>query len=72
MAAGLAVISQADLLPYGGETTRPHRAPGLRPALSLLFLAVWLDAALIPSIGLYFNEAGHQAYDANDLDRAEA
>ena len=71
MAAGLAVISQADLLPYGGETTMPQRAPGLRPALALIFLAVWLDAALIPSIGLYFNEAGHQAYDANDLDSAE-
>ena len=49
----------------------PQRAPGLRPALALIFLAVWLDAALIPSIGLYFNEAGHQAYDANDLDSAE-
>ena len=36
-----------------------------------MFIAIWMDAALMPATGLYFNEAGHQAHAANDFDRAE-
>jgi O-antigen ligase len=70
MAAGLAVISQADLLPYGREAERPSLS-SWRHAFALLLVGVWLDAAVVPSIGLYFNEQGHQAHAANDFKTAE-
>jgi putative inorganic carbon (HCO3(-)) transporter len=71
MAAGLAVISQADLLPYNREHASEHWSPGWRRALALSLLVIWLDAAPIPSAGLYFNEAGHRAHIANDFKGAE-
>ena len=71
MAVGLVVISQADLLPYGSEATPARRSPTWRHAFALLVLGVWLDAALIPSIGLYLNERGHQAHKEKDFERAE-
>ena len=71
MAAGLAVISQADLLPYRDGIRHQLKSPLWRSALVLLFAAVWIDAALIPSAGLYFNEAGLQAYKADDFAHAE-
>ena len=70
MAAGLAVISQADLLPYGKESERTGLS-SWRHAIALLLVGVWLDSAVIPSIGLYFNERGHEAHAANDFHRAE-
>ncbi|HET9943778.1 MAG TPA: O-antigen ligase family protein [Terriglobia bacterium] len=72
MAAGLAVISQADLLPLSGpRTVRQHPQRNWRPAMALAMLLVWMDSAVIPSIGLYFNEAGHQAHAVDDFKRAE-
>jgi len=71
MAAGLVVISQADLLPYRNEYASEHWSPTLWHALALSLLVIWLDAALIPSVGLYFNEAGHRAHLANDFKGAE-
>jgi O-antigen ligase len=71
MAAGLAVISQADLLPYHNEYASERWSPRWRHALALSLMVVWLDAALIPSLGLYFNEAGHRAHLANDFEGAE-
>jgi O-antigen ligase len=75
MAAGLAVISQADLLPYRGTAKfalpSSSSPPMWKSALALLLVVVWVEAAVIPSVGLYFNEAGHQAHNANDFKRAE-
>ena len=71
MAAGLVVISQADLLPYSTGHTPGRMAPTWRRALALFLVAVWMDAALLPSIGLSLNEAGHDAHVANDFKRAE-
>ena len=71
LCAGLAVVSQCDLLPYGGDYPRRHLSAGWRRALALVLIAVWMDAALIPATGLYFNEAGHQAHAADDFGRAE-
>jgi O-antigen ligase len=73
MAAGLVVISQADILPYEKEREYARRGLswGWRNALGISLVVFWLDAALIPSIGLYFNEAGHQAHKANDFESAE-
>jgi O-antigen ligase len=71
LAAGLAVIAQADLLPHKNS---PARAafPGIwRHALALLFLAVWVDAALVPAIGMHFNEVGHAAHLQKNYEGAE-
>ena len=70
LAAGLAVISQADLLPYG-EYRRPTLSTTWRHAFGIALVAVWLDAALIPAVGLHFNEVGHEAHSADDFKRAE-
>jgi tetratricopeptide (TPR) repeat protein len=71
MAAGLAVISQADLLPLRSGESRAKPAPTLRHALALLFLAAWIDAAIVPAVGFHFNEIGHHAHTLNDFERAE-
>ena len=71
MAAGLAVISQADLLPYRAGDHGVARSPMWRPAMALLLFVAWLDAAVIPSIGLYFDRKGHEAYEANSFEQAE-
>lgn len=77
MAAGLAVISQADLLPYRPVLLpqrvagRVRNSPVWKAALALVLVAVWIDAVFVPSLGLYFNEAGHQAHLANDFGQAE-
>ena len=73
MAVGVAVISQADLLPLARSRTMvPQRAPqNWRPGLAIALLVVWMDSALIPSFGLYFNESGHQAHAVDDFKGAE-
>jgi O-antigen ligase len=70
LAAGLAVISQADLLPYGKYPRRPLSL-GWRQAFAIALIAVWIDAAMIPAVGLHFNEVGHEAHRADDFKRAE-
>jgi tetratricopeptide (TPR) repeat protein len=71
LAVGLAVISQADLLPYSDGPAAQRLSAGWRRALAIFLLAIWMDAALIPSIGLSFNEAGHQAHKSDDFKGAE-
>jgi O-antigen ligase len=72
LAAGLAVISQADLLPKGDS------APSYRPvsplwkhAFVLVIAAVWMDSTLIPAVGFHFNENGHEAHAAGNFTEAE-
>jgi O-antigen ligase/Tfp pilus assembly protein PilF len=80
LAAGMAIISQADLLPYApveaAESTAPHSDAGERPsvlraAFALCVLAVFVQSTLVPAIGFHFNEAGRRAYAAEDLHQAE-
>jgi O-antigen ligase/Tfp pilus assembly protein PilF len=72
MAGGLAVISQADLLPYtGSPMPRAQLSSMLKHALVLLFLGVWIDSALVPAIAFHFNEAGHDAHVADNFEQAE-
>jgi tetratricopeptide (TPR) repeat protein len=71
LAAGLAVISQADLLPYRDGVRLQLKTRLWRSALALLLLGVWLDAAFISSVGLHFNEAGLRAFAKEDLAGAE-
>jgi O-antigen ligase/Flp pilus assembly protein TadD len=71
-AAGLAVISQADLLPYRDGIRLQLRSPLWRTALALLLAAVWIDAAAIPSVALSFNEAGLRSFNEGDFASAEA
>lgn len=72
MAAGLAVISQADLLPKGEGTSslRPV-SPLWKHVFALLVLGVWIDSALVTAIGFHFNETGHSAHAAGDFTAAE-
>jgi O-antigen ligase len=72
MAAGLAVISQADLLPRSGRV-RMHQpsSPLWKNAFALLMLAVWVDSTVIPALGFHFNERGHDAHAADNFQEAE-
>lgn len=72
LASGLAVISQADLLPYReGPRWLPWNAVAWRRALAIALVAVWIDAALVTGVGFHFNDAGHAAYLEGDMERAE-
>ena len=75
LASGLAVISQADLLPYrlpyGGLLQVRVWSPVWRAAAALCFGIVWIESALAPAVGFYFNDEGHRAYQAEDLERSE-
>jgi O-antigen ligase len=71
MAIGMAVISQADLLPYRQGVRVRLTSPLWKPAVALLFVAVWFDAVCVPSAGLYLNERGHRAHNAGDFAGAE-
>jgi tetratricopeptide (TPR) repeat protein len=71
VAAGLAVISLADLLPYRAWPFAIEWTPVRKAALVVFITAVFVQAVKIPVLGLYFNELGHQAYVAGNFDRAE-
>ncbi len=72
LAAGLAVISQADILPYRDGTRIQFNSSPWRTVTALIVATVWIDSTVIPSLGLYFNEAGLQSFNSGDLARAEA
>jgi tetratricopeptide (TPR) repeat protein len=71
VAAGMAVISLADLLPYRSWPQQIEWTPIRKTALVLFTVAVFVQAVTIPFLGLFFNELGHQAYTAGNLKRAE-
>jgi O-antigen ligase len=71
VAAGLAVISLADILPYRPWPFPVEWTPVKKAALGILTFAVFTQAVAIPAMGLYFNEEGHKAYVAEDFQRAE-
>jgi tetratricopeptide (TPR) repeat protein len=71
VAAGLAVISLADILPYRPWPFPVEWTAVKKTALGILTFAVFIQAVAIPVSGLYFNEVGHQAYVAEDFQRAE-
>lgn len=70
-ASSLVVLSLADPLPLQKkEQWRPWASREL--VLAGLLVAIgYVFSTLIPGMGLYYNEAGHQAYDRNDLATAE-
>jgi O-antigen ligase len=70
LAAGLAVISQADLLPQGNWEFIWRWTPVRRTAFAFGLALVFIHSTLIPAAGLYFNEAGHQAYIAENFSKA--
>ena len=72
LAAGLAVISQADLLPYREGSRIQLHSPLWRTVAALILAAVWIDSAVMPSLGLHFNEAGLESFGAGDLAHAES
>lgn len=71
LAAGMVTIGLADLLPYRDSPRMFAWTPVRLAALCILCIAVFVQAVKIPVIGLYFNEAGHRAYNAGDFQRAE-
>lgn len=83
MAAGLVVFSLGDVLPRripGTDSELPAvwkfgvcpRNSSMRAAAIMAVLAIYAHSTVIPAAGLYFNEAGHQAYLAKDLASAES
>jgi O-antigen ligase len=71
VAAGLAVISLADVLPYRPWPFVMEWTPVKKAALLVFSIAVFAQAVKIPTLGLYFNEVGHQAFLAGNFERAE-
>jgi tetratricopeptide (TPR) repeat protein len=70
-AAGLVVLSLSDLLPL--DEKKPA-ASFNKPALALggaALAGVCAYAIVIPGLGIYYNEKGHQAYDRFDFTSAE-
>jgi O-antigen ligase/Flp pilus assembly protein TadD len=70
-ASSLVVLALADPLPLRKVET-PYRWK--RPQLVLIGAAlaiVYVVSTVIPGIGLYYNEAGHKAYDRDDFVAAE-
>jgi tetratricopeptide (TPR) repeat protein len=70
-AAGLAVIGLADLLPYQQWPLTFRWTPVKQAALAIFIVLVFIQAVKVPALGLYFNEAGHQAFVAGNFERAE-
>ena len=82
MTSGLVVLSLSDLLPLRsvGANARAGstRTPGWTPAkavfaagFSLLVVAVYVHSTVLPSIGLYYNDIGHKAFEKGDIATAE-
>jgi len=71
IAAALVVISLSDLLPYRPWPIRIVWSPVKKTALGIFGIAVFVQAIITPVLGLYFNESGHLAYVAGDLERSE-
>jgi len=70
-AASLVVISLADPLPLRAKEA-PRRLPVLaRASVATLFGLIYVYSVILPALGLYYNERGHQAYDRDDLQTAE-
>jgi tetratricopeptide (TPR) repeat protein len=74
-ASALVVLSLADPLPHAlstakRDTHRRWRAPQLVFAGAAIAL-VYVFSMLIPGLGLYYNDAGHKAYDRSDFAEAE-
>jgi O-antigen ligase len=72
MAIALAVISQADLLPFRNGVRIRMPSPLWRVAAALLFIGVWIGSTAVPAAGLYLNELGHQAHNAGNFEAAVA
>ena len=87
MTSGLVVLSLSDLLPLAGAglSRRSDRAPAkagayigghigayvLAAGFSLLVVAVYVHSTVLPSIGLYYNDIGHKAFEKGDIATAE-
>ncbi|HEY2380145.1 MAG TPA: O-antigen ligase family protein [Terriglobia bacterium] len=70
-ASALIVLSMADPLPLAKkESWRTWTAREVALAAVLLG-AAYVVSTLIPGMGLYYNDMGHQAYDRNDYAKAE-
>lgn len=70
MASGIVAMSLADLLPL--EARPPKKWKRSEIAVAVLgFAALYVPSTLIPGMGLYYNDFGHQAYNKADYNTAE-
>jgi putative inorganic carbon (HCO3(-)) transporter len=70
-AASLTVVSLADPLPL---TPRKTQHQWRRPEFVLvaaLTAVIYVHSLIIPGLGLYYNDLGHQAFDKDDLTSAQ-
>jgi tetratricopeptide (TPR) repeat protein len=69
--SGLVVLSLADCLPLR-QRNRTALWTTPRVALAGVVLAVlYVYSTVIPGLGLYYNDKGHQAFDRSDFNQAE-
>jgi tetratricopeptide (TPR) repeat protein len=70
-ASSLVVLALADSLPLEEKkTVRPWKGPQLAVA-GIALSVVYLFSTVMPGLGLYYNDLGHQAYDKIDYANAE-
>lgn len=75
-ASSLVVLATADLLPLRKKEARSRKPEGRRfrllaPGFWLLVVVIYVYSTMYPAIGLYYNDAGHKAFDRADFETAE-
>ena len=71
-AAAITVVSLADPLPLTLRETPQRQWRAFDVALAIgLTAIIYVHSLVIPSLGLYYNDRGHQAFDKDDLSSAE-
>ena len=70
-ASALVILSLSDLLPLRSKTIRRPWGTSELAVAGVLVAAAYVYSIVIPGLGLYYNEAGHQAYERFDFNNAE-
>src|SRR5262249_4408312 len=71
MASATVVVGLGDLLPIE-KIDRPRiSSKPLWAVAAVLLSIVYLHSTLIPAMGLYYNDLGHEAYNRSDYVNAE-
>jgi O-antigen ligase len=72
MAAGLVAFSLSDCLPSSPWPAHLRWSPRLRAVLLVTVLLAFGQSTLVPSVAIYFNQAGYRTHMAGDLKSAES
>jgi len=71
MASGLVIFSLGDVLPDRRRTVELRWSSSRMAFAVMAVLLMYAHSTLIPAVGLWFNETGHRALAAGNLEKAE-